>query len=119
MAQVDVVKNPGRERDAIPFVVVLQNARYDRGARFVAPLVLSKLINIVEHYLAPRFTVHGVEAVLDVFNLATLPADRLGTPVGSLPDEGSRAKLMWALDKFSQSSLVACGYAYAVDRGVS
>jgi toxin CcdB len=101
MAQFDVVKNPGREREAIPFVVVLQNARYDRGAtRFVAPLVLSKLINIIEHYLAPRFTIHGVEVVLDVFNLATLPANRLGTPVASLADEESRAKLMRALDEF-------------------
>jgi toxin CcdB len=101
MAQFDVVKNPGRERDAIPFVVVLQNARYDRGAtRFVAPLVLSKLINIVEHYLAPHFLIHGVEVVLDVFNLATLPANKLGMPVASLADEESRAKLMRALDEF-------------------
>ena len=100
MAQVDVVRNPGRERDAIPFVVVLQNARYDRGARFVAPLVLSKLINIVEHYLAPHFLIHGVEVVLDVFNLATLPANKLGMPVASLADEESRAKLIRALDEF-------------------
>lgn len=101
MAQFDVLKNPGRQREAIPFVVVLQNARFDRGAtRFVAPLVLSKLTNIAEHYLAPRFTIDGTEVVLDVFNLATIPADRLGTPVASLADEESRAKLMRALDEF-------------------
>ncbi len=101
MAQFDVLKNPGQQREAIPFVVVLQNARFDRSAtRFVAPLVRSNLANIAEHYLAPRFTVNGVEVVLDVFNLATLPTDRLGTPVASLADEASRAKLMRALDEF-------------------
>jgi toxin CcdB len=101
MAQFDVLKNPGRQREAIPFVVVLQNARFDRGAtRFVAPLVLSRLANVAEHYLAPRFTVLGTEVVMDVFNLATIPADRLGASVASLADEESRSKLTRALDEF-------------------
>ncbi len=101
MAQFDVLKNPGRQREAIPFVVVLQNTRFDRsGTRFVAPLVLSRLANIAEHYLAPRFTINGIDVVMDVFNLATLPADRLGTPVASLADEASRAQLIRALDEF-------------------
>ena len=101
MAQFDVLKNPGQQQEAIPFVVVLQNARFDRSTtRFVAPLVLSRLANIVEHYLAPRFIIHGVEVVMDVFNLATLPVNRMGTPVASLADEESRVKLMRALDDF-------------------
>jgi toxin CcdB len=101
MAQFDVLKNPGRQQEAIPFVVVLQNARFDRSTtRFVAPLVLSKLADIVEHYIAPRFSIHGLEVVMDVFNLATLPVNCLGTPVASLADEKSRAKLMRALDEF-------------------
>ena len=100
MAQFDVFRNPGRQRDAIPFVVVLQNARFDRaGTRLVAPLVRSEAARVVEHYLAPRFTVDGVEVVLDVLNLATLPADRLGRSIGSLADEESRAKLIRALDE--------------------
>ncbi len=101
MAQFDVLKNPGRQREAIPFVVVLQNARFDRSAtRFVAPLVLSSIANIMEHYLAPRFIINGVEVVMDVFNLANLPVDRLGSPVASLADEASRAKLVRALEDF-------------------
>ena len=100
MAQFDVFRNPGRQREAVPFVVVLQSARLDRaGTRFVAPLVRSEAARVVEHYLAPRFVVEGVELVLDVFNLATLPADRLGRPVGSLADEASRARLIRALDE--------------------
>ena len=100
MAQFDVFRNPGRQRDAIPFVVVLQNTRFDRaGTRFVAPLVRSEAARVMEHYLAPRFVVESIEVVLDVFNLATLPADRLGRLVGSLADEESRAKLIRALDE--------------------
>ena len=46
------------------------------------------------------FTVENTEVVLDLFNLATLPADRLGRPVTRLDDEESRAKLIRALDEF-------------------
>ncbi|WP_428395340.1 CcdB family protein [Lichenicoccus sp.] len=101
MAQFDVFRNPGRQREVIPFVVVLQNARFDRaGTRFVAPLVRSEAARVAEHHLAPRFTIDGAEVILDVFNLATLPADRLGRLVVSLADEESRAKLIRALDAF-------------------
>ena len=101
MAQFDVFRNPGPQREVIPFVVVLQNAGFDRGnTRFVAPLVWSEVARIAEHYLAPRFIVENVEVTLDIFNLATLPADRLGQPVASLADEESRVRLIRALDEF-------------------
>jgi toxin CcdB len=100
MAQFDVFKNPGRQREAIPFVVSLQNRRFDRAAtRFVAPLVLRRLAGTEPHYLAPHFTVAGLELVLDVFNLATLPASRLGAPVAALDDEESRSKIIRAIDE--------------------
>jgi toxin CcdB len=100
MAQFDVFRNPGRQRDAIPYVVVLQNGRFDRGlTRFVAPLVRSVPSSIELHALAPRFMVEGSEVVLDVFNLATVLADRLSAPVASLRDDVSRAKLIRALDE--------------------
>jgi hypothetical protein len=41
------------------------------------------LSGISPHYLTPHFTVAGL-VVLDVFNLATLPANRLGTPIATL-----------------------------------
>lgn len=100
MAQFDVYKNPGRQSDSIPFVVSLQNRRFDRGStRFVAPLVLRRLAGTQPHYLAPHFTVAGQELVLDVFNLATLPANRLGGPIASLADEESRRKIIRAIDE--------------------
>ncbi len=37
---------------------------------------------------------------MDVFNVATVLADRLGKPVASLSDEDSRAKLIRAIDEF-------------------
>jgi hypothetical protein len=43
--------------------------------------------------------VEGSEVVLDVFNLATVLADRLSAPVASLRDDVSRAKLIRALDE--------------------
>ena len=101
MAQFGVFRNPGRQREIIPFVVVLQNARFDRGGtRFVAPMVRSEVARIAEHYLAPRFIVDELEVTLDVFNLATLPVDRLGRLVASLADEESRVRLIRALDEF-------------------
>ena len=101
MAQFEVFANPGRQRNVVPYVVTLQNARYDRGAtRFVAALVLQASIRIEAHWLAPGFTIAGQEVVLDVFNLATVPVSRLGAPVASLADEESRMRLALALDEF-------------------
>ncbi len=101
MAQFDVFTNPGRQRDAIPYVVALQNGRYDRAAtRLVAALTLRARLRIEAHWLAPSFIVAGQDVVLDVFNLATVPVSRLGAPVGSLADEASRMKLTRALDEF-------------------
>jgi toxin CcdB len=79
MAQFDVFVNPGRRRDDVPYVVVLQNVRFDRSeGRFVAPLVSRRNVRDAPEYLAPQFMVGGQEVVLDVFNLATLPVERLG-----------------------------------------
>jgi toxin CcdB len=101
MAQFDVFRNPGGRRDGIPFVVTLQNKRFEGGAtRFVAPLVRHGIAAVEEHYLTPRFIVEGTDVVLDLFNLATVPRARLGAPIGSLADEQSRAKLTRALDEF-------------------
>ena len=101
MAQFDVFTNPGRQRGAVPYVVALQNPRYDRATtRFVAALVLQASIRIEAHWLAPVFTVAGQEVVLDVFNLATVPLSSLGAPIASLADEESRSKLVRAIDEF-------------------
>lgn len=101
MAQFDVFANPGRQREVTPYVVALQNSRFDRALTcFVAALVKRDLAPNMAHHVAPRFMVLGEDVVLDVFNLATLPASRLGAPVASLADEDSRVKLVRAMDEF-------------------
>ncbi len=101
MAQFDVFVNPGRRRDDVPYVVVLQNGRFDRAdTRFVAPLILRGHGRREPHDLAPQFMVEGQEVVLDVFNLATVLTERLGAVICSLADEESRMKLVRALDEF-------------------
>ena len=101
VAQFDVFANPGRQRDVVPYVVALQNSRYDRAAtRLVAALAARTRIYVEAHWLAPSFSVAGQEVVLDVFNLATVSVSHLGAPVASLADEDSRTKLTRALDEF-------------------
>ncbi len=79
MRQFDVLRNPGRQREAVPYLVVLQSTRFEGAkTRFVAPLILASQANVREHYLAPRFMIEGTLVVMDVFNLATLPVERLG-----------------------------------------
>jgi toxin CcdB len=105
MAQFDVFRTPGRKRLNVPFLVVLQNRRFDRLAtRFVGPLVLCSAADAREGYLAPRFTIFGRLVFLDVFNLATIMAARLGDPIASLADEDSRAKLVRAIDEFTSQA---------------
>jgi toxin CcdB len=80
---------------------VLQNKRFDRiGTRFVAPLVLGRPPSAVETHLTPHFIVEGRQVTMDVFNLTTILADRLGKPIASLTDEDARAKLIRAIDEF-------------------
>ncbi len=105
MAQFDVFRTPGRKRVTVPFLVVLQNRRFDRLAtRFVGPLVLCSAVDAREGYLAPRFTIGGKLIFLDVFNLATVLADKLGDPIASLADDDSSAKLVRAIDEFTSQA---------------
>jgi len=104
MAQFDVFRNPGRQRDTIPFVVVLQNKRFDAIAtRFVAPLVLG-VPRGAEYYLTPSFIIEGRQVTMDVYNLTTVFADKLGDPVASLRDDDSSAKLIRAIDEFTSQA---------------
>ena len=101
MAQFDVFVSPGRRQSIIPFVVSLQNARYDRAAtRLVAGLVLEGALRPEALWLAPAFLVSGRVVVLDIFSLTTIALSRLGLPIARLDDEESRAKLVRAMDEF-------------------
>ncbi|PZR09391.1 MAG: plasmid maintenance protein CcdB [Archangium gephyra] len=99
MAQFDVHRNPGKNRDAMPYVVVLQSAAYDgHDRRVVAPLTKQVIAGRAPHaLLTPTFVVGGVTVFLNPFDLVSVPVGQLGPKVASLSRHGD--KLIAALDQ--------------------
>jgi len=99
MAQFDVHRNPGANRDSIPFVVVVQSSLFDGyRRRVVVPLVKkSHLEKIPYERFNPTFTIRNTVVVLHPLEIVSVPADQLGTRVVSLADEGER--IIGALDE--------------------
>lgn len=90
MAQFDVHRNCGRNRAAIPFVVVVQSALYDGyRRRVVVPLVRrDHLAGIVPGRLNPVFSVEGVELLLHPLEIVSVAVADLGEYVTSLAMHG-------------------------------
>lgn len=98
MAQFDVHRNPGKNRDAIPFVVTAQSSLCDGyRRRVVVPSVRkSTLGKIANARFNPTFKVAAVALVLHPLEIVSVPIEGLGELVGSLAKEGDR--VMDALD---------------------
>jgi toxin CcdB len=99
MAQFDVHRNPGRQLNSIPFVVVVQSGIFDDyPRRVVVPLVRKSYLPALE---APRFnpvfTVKAQRVVLHPLEIVSIPVDRLGPVVASLAAEADR--IVEALDR--------------------
>lgn len=92
MAQFDVHRNPGKHRDSIPFVVVVQSAAFDDyGRRVVIPLVRkSHLRATLPARFNPGFTINGIAVVLHPLEIVSVPTDALGPPVATLAAHGLR-----------------------------
>ena len=99
MGQFDVHRNPGTNREAIPFVVVVQSSSFDGfRRRVVVPLVRKSLLGQVHQpRLNPSFTVKGTAVVLHPLEIVSVPLERLGKPIASLASHG--AKISDALDE--------------------
>ena len=99
MAQFDVHRNTGKNRDDIPYVVSVQSSLFDGyRRRVVVPLVRkSTLGKISNARFNPAFKVEGVTVVLHPLEIVSVSIDRLGEPVASLAHEGSR--IVDALDE--------------------
>src|SRR5437773_2649181 len=99
MAQFDVHRNAGLNRDAIPFVVIVQSSMYNGyRRRVVVPLVRkSALGKITNGRFNPSFRVRNLTVVLHPLEIVSVPSERLGELVGSLAREGDR--IMDALDE--------------------
>ncbi|AQT05760.1 CcdB family protein [Acetobacter persici] len=98
MPQFAIYRNPGRNRD-IPFVVQIQSSRLERSVgRVVIPLVRRSGSTPPDHPLTPHLHVEGEDVFANPFDLATVPAARLGIVVGIL-DEHDQDKIIRALDE--------------------
>jgi toxin CcdB len=99
MAQFDVHRNRGVNRDAIPYVVVVQSAIFDGyQRRVVVPLVKrSHLEKIALPRFNPTFIVEGTQVVLHPLELVSVATDKLGKAMHSLAEEGQQ--IIDALDE--------------------
>lgn len=99
MAQFDVHRNPGKNRENIPFVVTVQSAVFDGyRRRVVMPLVKKSQFGTVRHArLNPSFTVKGVRVVLHPLEIVSVPRDTLGRRIASLEAHG--AEIIDAIDQ--------------------
>jgi toxin CcdB len=95
MAQFDVHRNTGKQRDAIPYVVVVQSSLFDRyRRRVVIPLVrrskLDASLAFTDLPLNPVFTIEGVEVVLHPLEIVSVATEQLGKKVSTLAKKGDR-----------------------------
>ncbi|MGA9665227.1 MAG: CcdB family protein [Gallionella sp.] len=95
MAQFDVHRNTGKQRETIPFVVVVQSSLYDGyRRRVVIPLVrrssLDRSASFVNSPLNPMFAVKGIKVVLHPLEIVSVATDQLGEKVATLAQEGDR-----------------------------
>ena len=94
MAQFDVHRNKGSQKDSIPFVVVIKSARFDAyRRRVVVPLVLRQHApdaSISSSRMNPLFSISGVEVVLNPLQVVSVATDQLGAVVDSLADHGQQ-----------------------------
>lgn len=99
MAQFDVHHNPGRHRDSIPFVVVVQSSLYDSyRRRVVVPLVnKSSIGKVTNPRLNPTFRINGQPVVLHPMEMVSVANENLGDFVESLEEEGDA--IIAALDE--------------------
>lgn len=95
MAQYDVHRNTGKQREAIPYIVIVQSSLFDSyRRRVVVPLVrrnkLPSAAALTGLSLNPVFMVEGMEVVLHPLEIVSIGCEQLGEKVASLAQEGDR-----------------------------
>ncbi len=91
MSQFDVHRNPGRNQLAIPYVVVVQSAAFDKlSRRLVIPLLAEAgaPVRIPYSGATPGITIEGQRLVLNPFEMVSVETAKLGPRVASLADDG-------------------------------
>jgi toxin CcdB len=95
MAQYDVHRNTGKQKDAIPYVVIVQSSLFDSyRRRVVVPLVrrsnLATSAPFADIPLNPCFLIEGIEVILHPLEIVSISNEQLGDKVTSLAEEGDR-----------------------------
>lgn len=99
MAQFDVHRSIGPNRDAIPYVVIVQSSIFDDyKRRVVVPLVKKTYLGEVPFpRFNPTFVIEGTPVVLHPLELVSVATNSLGTFVESLAEAGQ--SIIDALDE--------------------
>ena len=102
MAQFDVHRNTGKQKDAIPYVVIAQSSLFDSyRRRVVIPLVRRSNLATSAAFIAiplnPVFIIEGIEVILHPLEIVSISSEQLGDNVTSLAQEGDR--ITGALDE--------------------
>ncbi|MGK2914752.1 MAG: CcdB family protein [Porticoccaceae bacterium] len=97
MAQFDVHRNIGKQRNAIPYVVIVQASLFDSyRRRVVVPLVRRSNLDTSTAFIGlslnPAFTVEGIEVVLHPLEIVSL-----GEKLATLAQDGDR--IIGAMDE--------------------
>lgn len=91
-AQFDVHRNTGKNRTAIPYIVVVQSRYFEKSRRrIVVPLVstdeLNKMTRLPASAINPIFTIEGVSVIFNPLEIVSIPVESLGEWVATLADE--------------------------------
>ena len=99
MAQFDVHRNRGHNRDVIPYVVIVQSSVFDDyKRRVVVPLVKKSHVDKVSYpRFNPTFIIENIAVVLHPLEIVSVARGKLGKVVQSLADEGDQ--IIAALDE--------------------
>ena len=94
MAQFDVHRNIGRQRGAIPYVVIVQSSLFDKyRRRVVVPMVrrseVDNLSSMAGLRMNPVFSIEGVDVVLHPLEIVSVALEQLGEKVTSLAQDGN------------------------------
>ncbi len=100
MPQFDVHSNPGRNRQAFPYVVSVQSRRFDGAAsRVVIPLARSSGPPDADRRLMPQFVVGSEILFLDPLAMFAAPLAVLGPVVASLAGDPEAGEIIAAIDE--------------------
>jgi toxin CcdB len=99
MPQFDVHRNIGKQREDIPYVVLVQSSLYDSyRRRVVVPLVRKTVLGKISNpRFNPSFRIEKNHVVLHPLEIVSIANEQLGEYVESLDNEGGR--IMDALDE--------------------